>query len=63
MCGHEKWCGAILALLIIVFSFWQTMYSKWIIVIAAVLILVHSSWHGSCCEAEGAKPKAKKKKK
>jgi len=35
-------CEAILAIIILVFAFWETTISKWIIVIAAGLLLYHS---------------------
>jgi hypothetical protein len=53
-----KYCSAVLAIVVLVFSFWQVAWtswltSKWIIVAAAVLILLHGvSCHycndGSC---------------
>jgi len=38
----KSWCEAILAIVILVFAFWQTAYSQWIVVIAAVVLLIHS---------------------
>ena len=69
MCHSCNWVQLVLAALILIFAFWQTVASKWIIVVAAVLILVHS-FACPCCK-EGsemwkqkhAKAKPKKKKK
>ncbi len=45
-------CEAVLAIIILVFSFVETAYSQWIIVIAAIILLIHSftckkCFHGS----------------
>ncbi len=61
MYNHCGWGGVIGALLVILFSFWQTAYSKWIIVIVAVLWLIHSLGCKDCCAAK-AKPKARRAK-
>lgn len=43
-----KWTESVLALLILVFAFWQVAWSQWIIVIAAVILLLHS-WMCKTC--------------
>jgi hypothetical protein len=70
-----KHCNTILAIVILIFSFWSVNWtswltSKWIIVVAAVLILLHGikcvhCGDGSCDAKMPAKKskKAKKKKK
>jgi predicted Na+-dependent transporter len=67
-----KYCNTILAIVILVFSFWSVAWtnwltSKWIIVAAAVLILLHGIKCNHCGDRCGtkmpAKKKAKKKKK
>lgn len=63
-----KLTESILAILIIIFAFWQTAASIWIIVIAAVLILIHSHKCGGMCASCGsdkilAKKSSKKKRK
>lgn len=35
-------CEAIIAVIIIIFSLWQTAYSNWIIIILAIILLIHS---------------------
>ena len=35
-------CEAILAIIILVFALWQTVYSDWIVIIAAIILLIHS---------------------
>ena len=64
MCDCHKWGGAVLALLVILFSFWQTTYSKWVIVVIAVIWLVHAVSCDKLCKVpEKSKAKPKKKKK
>jgi hypothetical protein len=43
-----KMTVSILAILVIVFAFWETTYSKWVIVIAAALLLIHAMKCGKC---------------
>ena len=50
-----KGAEAVLSILILVFAFWETMYSQWIIAIAAVIILVHALKCHSTCETNTAK--------
>lgn len=38
----KSWCELIVALVVIVFSLWQTVASKWIILIAGIVLLIHS---------------------
>ncbi|MCH7567971.1 MAG: hypothetical protein IIA87_00985 [Nanoarchaeota archaeon] len=60
-----KWCTSIMAIVILVFLFWQTVASTWIIAIAAILLLVHA-WVckncGICSPEMAAKPAGKKKR-
>ncbi len=46
MCN--SWCEAIIAIVILVFMFWQTAYSDWIVIIAAIVLLVHSFTCKNC---------------
>ena len=62
MCDYYKWGGAVLALLVILFSFWQTAYSKWVIVVIAVIWFFHAVGCNDCCKVS-EKPKAKPRKK
>lgn len=66
-----KYCNAILAIVILVFSFWSVNWtswltSRWIIVAAAVLILLHDMKCGHCsdgqCEVKAVPMKKKAKK-
>lgn len=66
-----KHCNAILAIVILIFSFWMVSWtswltSKWIIVAAAVLILLHGLKCGHCgdesCDMKKAPMKKKAKK-
>lgn len=36
-----KWIEAVMAVLIIFFSFYEWVYSTWVVVIAALILLVH----------------------
>ena len=38
----KSWCELIVAIVVIVFALWETMYSKWILVIAGIVLLIHS---------------------
>jgi hypothetical protein len=65
-----KHCNTILAIVILVFSFWSVAWtnwltSKWIIVAAAVLILLHGIKCSHCSDGSCAMPvrKAPMKKK
>ena len=42
MCKKSRSMVGFLAIVILVFSFWQITYSKWIIVVAAAIILLKS---------------------
>jgi hypothetical protein len=51
--GNKMGCNCkvtegILAILIVLFAFWQTTYSKWVIIISAVLLLIHALKCGKC---------------
>lgn len=48
-----RWLEAILALVIIVFTYWPTMLfstmtSEWIVIVAAVLLLIHALFCAKC---------------
>ncbi len=53
----------IVGLVVLVFSFWDTVYSKWIIVIAAAVLLIHALFcKDVICKPETtAKSKTKKR--
>lgn len=59
------WVESLLAVIVIVFAFWQTSYSQWVIVIAAALLLIHGLWCKNCkaCKSEMHQMKPTKKKK
>ena len=65
MC-HCKWWGAILGLVIIVFSLWTpATWTKWLVVIAGLIVLLHAfgCCGGKCsCETETSKAKPKRKR-
>lgn len=45
----KSWCEAIIAVIILVFTWWNTWaYSQWVVMIAAVVLLVHSFSCKSC---------------
>ena len=47
----KSWCEAILAVIIIVFALWESVYAsfgKWIVVIAGVVLLIHSFMCKKC---------------
>lgn len=64
-----KHCNTILAIVILIFSFWMVNWtswltSKWIIVAAAVLILLHGIKCGHCADGScNVKVPSKKKSK
>ncbi len=63
-----KWVETVLAILIIVFAFWETSFSTWGIVIAAVLLLIHGWTCKNCgmcknCMEGGKVPKKQKTRK
>jgi phosphatidylglycerophosphate synthase len=60
-----KWTETILALVIIVFAFWEVTYSMWIIIIAAVLLLIHAfrcKNCGTCMPEKGMQVSGSRKK-
>jgi hypothetical protein len=57
-----KVTNAILAVIILVFLFWQTVASKWIIAVAALLLLMHAFCCRNCEACEMEKKPAKRKK-
>lgn len=59
MCCN-KWWSAILAILVIIFLFWETVASKWIILAIAIIWLLHSLFCNSCNVK--AKPRARPRK-
>ena len=38
----KSWCEFIIAIVVIVFALWTTMYSQWILVIAGIILAIHS---------------------
>ena len=60
-----KWFETIVALLILVFSFWRTTTGDWIIIIAAIALLLHSWVCKNCgmCKTDEMPMPSKKKKK
>lgn len=50
-----KWCELVIAIVILVFTFWQTTASKWIIAIAAIVLILHSFMCKSCMMCEDHK--------
>jgi hypothetical protein len=60
--GHAKVIEALVAILTIVFVFWQTAASKWIIFAAAVVLLIHALCCKCFCSCEEEEKPAKKKK-
>ena len=53
-----KWCTSIIAIVILVFLFWETAASTWVIAIAAILLLIHAWTCKNCgvCMPSGAMP-------
>jgi len=63
MKNHGKVGGFILAVLIIIFAWYESDYSQWVITIAAAFLILHPLFckcKTDCCDTE--KPKGKKKK-
>ena len=57
-------CEAVLAVVILVFTFWNSFAAaKWIVAIAAVLLLIHSIWCQNCASCNTEMPKASKRRK
>ena len=47
----KSWCEAILAVIIIVFALWDSVYfqfGKWLLVIAGIVLLIHSFMCKKC---------------
>jgi len=68
MCKGYMGCNFVLALLVIIFAFWQTVASKWILLAVGILMLLSALSCPGCksCDAKSmpkqkAKPKRKKK--
>ena len=57
----KSWCELIIALVVIVFAYWQTTYSQWILIIAGIVLLIHSFMCKKCFS--GGMMMATKKKK
>jgi len=67
----KSWCEAILAIIILVFTFWKGLgdqVSMWIVVIAAVVLLIHSftckkcyGWHGKMNDGRAMKSSRKRR--
>ncbi len=62
-----SWCEIVLAILIIVFNYWNLAYSRTIVTILAIILIVHSFMCHKCrvCECcdEDEMPAKKGKKK
>lgn len=58
-----KWTETILAIVILLFTFWSVAWSQWIVSIAAILLLLHAWMCKSCmmCREHEAMPAKKKK--
>ena len=56
-----KFCGWLLPLIIIIFTFWEIAWGKWVVLVAA-LIMFWVGASGKCCVAPFiGKPKKRKK--
>ena len=53
----------VVALVVLVFSFYQTTYSNWVVIVAAAVLLIHGLGCKDIVCGASAKPKAKKKRK
>ncbi len=59
----KSWCESILAIIILVFALWRTMYSWWIVVTTAIILLIHSFMCKKCfVGARGNMAAARKKR-
>jgi len=63
----KSWCELIVAIVVIVFALWETMYSKWILVIAGIVLLIHSFTCRKCFAGHAMmdgemKPKRRKRR-
>lgn len=58
------WTESVLAIIILVFTFWTTAYSTWVIAIAAILLLLHALTCKSCknCDMGMAKSESRSRK-
>ncbi|HVY01566.1 MAG TPA: hypothetical protein VHA12_02265 [Candidatus Nanoarchaeia archaeon] len=55
---------AVIAVVVLVFTFWNNFVAaKWLVAIAAVLLLIHSIWCNACCEMPAETKKSAKKRK
>ena len=57
-----KWVEVVLAIVILVFTFWSTAVSQWLVAIAAVLLLIHALMCKNCAKCEPDTGKASKGK-
>ena len=63
-----KWCEAVIAVIILLFAYWPTLFgvsamtSKWIVVIAAIVLLIHSFVCKRCMMCDDHKMSSKKKR-
>jgi len=56
----KSWCELIIAILVVVFALWNTIYSKWILVILGVILAIHSFTCKTCFVSHGAEMKSGK---
>ena len=48
-----RWTESVIAIVILVFTFWNTVtWGKWVVAIAATVLLVHSFSCKNCCAFE-----------
>jgi hypothetical protein len=57
-----QWTEIVIAIVILLFAFWDTSVSQWVIAIGAVLLLVHALSCKNCkaCAAPAEMPKKKR---
>ncbi len=52
----KSWCELIIAVVVIVFAVWESVYSfvgKWILLIAGIVLLIHSFMCKKCFSHSG----------
>ena len=54
-----QWMEVLVAIVILVFTFWMTTASQWIVIIAAVVLLLHALLCKNCkmCKDDGSMSK------
>lgn len=59
-----QWTETLIALIVLIFTFWMTAWSQWIVAIAAIVLLIHAWMCKSCMMCrEHAMPTSSKRKK